>query len=101
MGKRLNGSCINCKNDTVHSGILVVFDCHRISYTGKADEKNYRTAYGWNDIIFLFILKYWHCVQFLSMEISYALLAGTGNLGGAVCQFDCSKLGFYYEINPV
>ena len=39
--------------------------------------------------------------SFLSMEISYALLAGTGNLGGAVCQFDCSKLGFYYEINPV
>ena len=35
--------------------VLVVFDCHRISYTGKADEKNYRTAYGWNDIIFLFI----------------------------------------------
>ena len=25
--------------------------------------------------------------SFLSMEISYALLAGTGNLGGAVCQF--------------
>ena len=55
MGKKLDGSCINYKNDTVYSGILVIFNCYRISYTGKADEENYRTAYGWNDIIFLFI----------------------------------------------
>ena len=101
MGKRLNGSCINCKNDTVHSGILVVFDCHRISYTGKADEKNYRTAYGWNDIIFLFIWNIGIVCSFLSMEISYALLAGTGNLGGANRILNYSKLGPPYEINQV
>lgn len=63
MGKRLNGSCINCKNDTVHSGILVVFDCHRISYTGKADEKITELLMG-GMILFFFYLKYWHCVQF-------------------------------------
>ena len=52
-------------------------------------------------ILFFFLFEILALCSFLSMEISYALLAGTGNLGGAVCQFDCSKLEFYYEINPV